>query len=138
MSRAMARATQHSSGERGQSLVEFALVAPVLLIVLLGAVQFALVVHARNVVTAAVQEGARYAAAEGRTPADGVARAQEVLDTGVNRAEEPFTVTARSTDEIVAVHAEGSYRLIIPWITGRSLHLEATAEMRREGFRGGP
>lgn len=129
---------QRRAGERGQSLVEVALVAPVLLLVLLGAVQLALVVHVRGVVTAAVQEGARYAAAEGRMPADGVTRAQAVLDAGVNRAEAPFTVTARSSGETVVVEAEGRYRLLFPWVTGRSLPIAATAEVRREGFRGGP
>ena len=133
-----ARLTQRRQGERGQSLVEVALVAPVLLLVLLGAVQFALVVHVRGVVTAAVQEGARYAAAEGRTPADGVTRAQAVLDAGLKRTEAPFTVTAHSSGEMVVVEAEGRYRLVFPWVTGRSLPIAATAQVRREGFRGGP
>ena len=44
-------------------MVEFALVLPVLLLVLIGVVQFALVHHAQNVVTTAAQEGARLAAA---------------------------------------------------------------------------
>ena len=52
--------------ERGQSMVEFALALPVLLVIIIGVVQFALVYHARDVATTAVQEGARLAAAEGR------------------------------------------------------------------------
>ena len=69
--------------ERGQSMVEFALALPVLLVILIGVVQFALVYHARDVASTAVQEGARLAAAEGRTPAEGAVRAHEVLESGL-------------------------------------------------------
>ena len=51
-------------GQRGQALVETAIAFPLLLIAALGLVQFALFYHAQNVVTGAVQEGARVAAAE--------------------------------------------------------------------------
>ena len=119
-------------------MVEFALVLPVVLLILLGALQFALVVHARNVVTTAAQEGARFGAADGRSPAEGGARAEEVLASGLARAEDTFTVTAQDAGEAVVIHAAGRYRLIIPWVTGRTIPIEATAEVRREGFRRGP
>jgi Flp pilus assembly protein TadG len=118
--------------------VEFALVLPVVLLILLGALQFALVVHARNVVTTAAQEGARIGAADGRTPAEGAARAEEVLASGLSRSEDTFTVTAQDAGEAVVIRAVGRYRLIIPWVTGRTIPIEATAEVRREGFRRGP
>src|SRR4030042_1636464 len=72
-------------GEQGQTMVELALVLPVLLAILIGVVQFALVYHAKDVATTAAQEGARLAAAEGRTPTEGAARAREVLDSGLGR-----------------------------------------------------
>jgi Flp pilus assembly protein TadG len=124
--------------ERGQSLVELVLVLPALLFVLLAVVQFALVVHAQNVVTAAAQEGARFGAAEGRTATDGAGRAQDVLASGIGSDDGAFTVTARSAGETVVVQVQGHYRLLLPWLTGRTLPLDATAEMRREGFRAGP
>lgn len=129
------RDLQHA---HGQSLVELALALPALLLVLLAVVQFALVVHARNVVTAAAQEGARYGAAEGRTATEGATRAQEVLASGIGGDDGTFTVTARGTGDVVVVQVQGRYRLLVPWLTGRTLPLKATAEMRREGFRAGP
>jgi len=124
--------------ERGQSMVEFALALPVLLVILIGVVQFALVYHARDVATTAAQEGARLAAAEGRTPAEGAARAREVLDSGLGRSAGGFAVTAQNTGETTVVHTEGDYPLFVPWVTGRSIPIEATAEVRQEGFRSGP
>ena len=119
-------------------MVELALVLPVLLAILIGVVQFALVYHAKDVATAAAQEGARLAAAEGRTPAEGAARARDVLESGLGRTGAGFAVTAQDMDETVVVQAEGDYPLIIPWVTGRSIPIEATAEVHREGFRSGP
>lgn len=50
------------SRDRGVALVEFALVAPVLLLVLLGIVGFGLLVDARSVMSAASREGAHFLA----------------------------------------------------------------------------
>ncbi len=119
-------------------MVELALALPVLLVILIAVVEFALVYHARDVATTAAQEGARLAAAEGRTPEEGVARTQDVLESGLGGTGAGFTVTAQDTGETVVVEASGDYQLFIPWVTGRSIPVEATAEVRREGFRSGP
>src|SRR4051812_2226220 len=50
------------SGERGSAAVEFALVLPLVLVVLLGLVQVGLVVRDRVLVEAAARAGARAAA----------------------------------------------------------------------------
>ena len=63
-----------ASGEAGESMVEFALVLPLLLMVLIGIVQFGLVHHAQNVATTAAQEGARVGAAEDGDPTIAEAR----------------------------------------------------------------
>ena len=75
-------------------MVELAIVLPVLLIVLIGVVQFALVYHARDVATTAAQEGARLAAAEGRTPEEGADRTRDVLESGLGETGAGFSVTA--------------------------------------------
>ncbi len=55
--------TQHHS-ETGQSVVEFALVLPVLLLILLGIIQFGAVFNSLITLNAAAREGARLMAAE--------------------------------------------------------------------------
>src|SRR3972149_1091068 len=119
-------------GERGQAMVELVLVLPVLLIILIGVVQFALVYHAKDVATTAAQEGARLAAADGRTPAEGAARARDVLQSGLGRTGSEFRVTAQDMGDTVVVQAEGHYPLIIPWGTGRTVPIEAAAGGHKE------
>jgi Flp pilus assembly protein TadG len=48
--------------ERGASLVEFALVVPLLVLMMLATIDFGLAVYTLNNLTAAVREGGRYAA----------------------------------------------------------------------------
>ncbi|MCU1432472.1 MAG: pilus assembly protein TadE [Actinotalea sp.] len=65
--------------ERGAAVVEFTLVSVLLVALFLMIMQVGLVLHARNVMVSAAQEGARFAANADRTPADGVARTQQAL-----------------------------------------------------------
>ena len=60
--------------ERGAAVVDVVLVLVVLVPLVLGVVQVALVMHVRNTLASAAAEGARYGAAQGRSPADAVAR----------------------------------------------------------------
>lgn len=55
-------------GEKGTTLVEFALLAPMLVILLSGVLEFGRVLDAWMIVTNAAREGARYAALSGRSP----------------------------------------------------------------------
>lgn len=69
--------------ERGLSeSVQWAVLAPVLLMVLLGALQVALGWHARNVAFNAAAAAAEAEAAYGSRPGDGRAAAQGVLRAG--------------------------------------------------------
>jgi Flp pilus assembly protein TadG len=119
-------------------MVEFALVLPVLLLVLVGVVQFALVHHAQNVVTTAAQEGARLAAAEGGDSLQGAERTRHVLASGLGSTGDTFDVAATDDGESVTVTASGDYPLIFPWLGSRDIGLDAMASVRKEGFRSGP
>ncbi len=119
-------------------MVEFALVLPLLLLVLVGVVQFALVLHAQNVADTAVQEGARFAAAEGGDAITAEVRARDVLRSGLGGAATSFEVTAADTGEAVVVATEGDYPLVFPWLGSRTISIDASATMRKEGFRSGP
>jgi len=124
--------------EPGQSTVELALALPVLLVVLIGAVQFALVHHAENVVHTATAEGARLAAGEGNSLLDGAERTHAVLEAGLGPTGSAFAVSAEDWGETVVARASGEYRLFIPWVTDLAITIESSSEVRREGFRSGP
>jgi Flp pilus assembly protein TadG len=72
-----------SRAEHGAAVVDFVLVSLVLLPLVLGLVQVALVLHVRNTLTAAATEGARYAATVDRAPQDGVARTRAQISRAV-------------------------------------------------------
>jgi Flp pilus assembly protein TadG len=65
---------------RGAELVEFALVLPLLLVLIAGIVDFALLFQAYEVVTNAAREGARVRVLPGYTNADAQARVRAYLD----------------------------------------------------------
>jgi len=124
--------------ERGQSTVELALVLPVLLVVLVGAVQFALVHHARNVANTATAEGARLAAGEGHSLAEGALRTRDVLEAGLGPTGAAFAVSTEDWGETIVATASGEYPLFIPWVTELAIPIKSQSEVRREGFRSGP
>jgi Flp pilus assembly protein TadG len=65
--------------QRGSALVDFTLVLLVLLPIVLGILQVALVLHVRTTLAAAASEGARLAATSDRAAADGAARTREQI-----------------------------------------------------------
>jgi len=68
--------------ERGAELIEFALVFPVLLLVVLGIVDFGFLFQRMEVVTNAAREGARMAVLPGYTQADVESRVCNYILTG--------------------------------------------------------
>jgi Flp pilus assembly protein TadG len=68
--------------ERGAELIEFALVLPLLLFIILGLVDFGFMFQRFEVVTNAAREGARMAVLSGYTDADVEARVRSYLTTG--------------------------------------------------------
>lgn len=65
--------------ERGSAVVDFVLAMVVLIPLVLGIVQVALVLHVRNTLTSAASDGARAAAPVGASAADGAARTRALI-----------------------------------------------------------
>lgn len=65
--------------QRGSAVVDFTLVLLVLLPLVIGLIQVALVLHVRTTLASAASEGARLAATADRGPGDGVARTREQI-----------------------------------------------------------
>ncbi len=76
----MIRTPRRLRDDSGSAVVEFALVTPLLLIVVLAIVQVILALHVRTTLTAAAAEGARAAALAGSSLVVGERRTQEVLN----------------------------------------------------------
>lgn len=87
------------------------LVSLVLVPLVLGVIQVALVLHVRNTLAAAASEGARYAATVDASPGAGVARTRAQIDGALaDRFASGVTASAENVDGVptvvVHVHAE--------------------------------
>ncbi|MDR7252697.1 Flp pilus assembly protein TadG [Nocardioides sp. BE266] len=72
--------SRRSRGERGAAVVDFVMVLLVLLPLVVGILQLALVLHVRNTLASAAAEGARHAAVAGSSAGAGQAKVQELVD----------------------------------------------------------
>lgn len=130
------------SGQRGQSLVEFALVMPLFVFILLAVIDFGLALHASVEVANAAREGARKGAV--RAPESEII--QRVYDTAGSLNADQLSVTVTNAQgnagESVVVEVHYTYELITPLasvaniISGgtlpSSIEIVSTADMRLE------
>lgn len=119
-------------------MVEFALAFPLLVLVALALVQFALYVHAENVVVGATQDGARVAAEADRSISDGVATTQTLLQAGLGADASAVAVRGSDDGATVTIAASGSLPLTLPAVASASLPLHAQASISKESFVVGP
>jgi hypothetical protein len=126
----------HRSRPRvAQALVEFALVVPLMLSLSLGVLQLVLYVHARDMVISSVQEAARLSAEDGRSLAEGDARARALLGAGLGSSLEPVDISGSLDADLVQVRIDASLQPILPLLGGLPIHAEA--HVARERFRPG-
>ena len=128
------------ASDRGAVAVEFALILPLLLVILFGIVQFGITFNRQQGIHAAAREGARIGSLPGTTSAEIEDRVMDALD-GVPLASTP-TVTispaagrpcsagAGSATVIVTVEAETT--LEIPLWGVATVDLQSTGEFRCE------
>jgi len=121
--------------ERGSVAVELAIVAPVLMLLVLGVLQFGLWYHAQNVVETAALEGARVAAAEDGTAGAGKSRALEVVHEGLGQATTEQGATAFIGQETARVQVTAQLSGLLPIPGLRSFALTSEATVFRERFR---
>lgn len=123
-------------GDRGSSAVELVLLTPLLMFVIFLVVQAALYMHARHVVLAAAQQGARLA--RSATPTDQMAVDSARADTfsylhqlGADVVSDP-SVTVTRADGQVTVRVSAHAVSILP---GLSLRVVETSSGPVEMFR---
>ena len=139
--------------ERGAELVEFALTLPLLLLVVLGIIEFGLLFQEYEVVTNAAREGARIAVlsnSAGYTNDEVVTRVNDYLEAGgLDLAQAtPAPAVAGPTEEdigggkcVTTMSVTASYQHPVPFVSGimtyfggsfGQIPLKAVAVMRAE------
>ena len=136
--RRAARRLTGRGGEGGQGLVEFALVLPLLLVILFAIVDFGRLYQGQVTLTHAVREGARLGAVGGSTTQ--VAARVQATAGGLDPAVSVSLPAAAGGSVVVA--ADAQVELITPLgalintvfggSMGTSFDLSATADMHRE------
>lgn len=108
--------TRRPSRERGQSLVELSLALPVLLILMLGAVDFGRLYYASVTVSGAARNGAQYAS---RNPADTAGIQAAALEDADSLDNPTVVVTGPSTDPsggtYIGVEVSHTFETLVPW-----------------------
>lgn len=128
--------------ERGQAMVEFALVLPVFMLLIFGIIDFGMGFHTWITVTNSAREGARLGAVRG-TEAEIVQRVHDTADT-LDAANMTVMVTNAGGDsgESVVVDVDYDYTLITPLdnilglisggSVGPTMKFSSSADMRLE------
>jgi len=120
---------------RGQGLVEFALVLPVFLLLLIGVTEFGRAWMTRNILTGASREAVRIAAVQGNT-ASARSRANNILSSAgisgasVNIADDgtPYGTCSVTVSYAFPVSIAG----FLPGISGTSFTLSTSTSLRKE------
>lgn len=133
----MTAARAHGGGladDSGSAVVEFVLVSVLLVVLALGIVQLALTLHVRNLMTSAAAEGARLAAEQDRSPAEGAERTSWLLQQSLGGdADVAVIQTAVDGAPVVEVTVERQAPFFGAW---SGLTLTATAHAYKEERNG--
>lgn len=126
--------TRTKKSEIGQSLVEFALILPVFIVILFGIMEFGRLWETTNVLTSAAREGARVAAVTEPDLDEALTAVQSVLAAGdVDGA--AVTISGPDTNKDIVVTVVMTYTpltgSIIPGFT--QFQLSRSTTMRWEG-----
>jgi Flp pilus assembly protein TadG len=117
--------------EGGAAVVEFVLVTVVAVVLALPLAQLGLFLWERNALMGSLSEGARVAAAEGRTVADGRRLATELLRRSAGgRVAGAVPIQGVETGRVVVLLAEGTLPSFVPGVPG--LPVRMTARMHEE------
>lgn len=119
--------------ERGSAVVDFVLVMVLLVPLVLGIAQVALVLHVRNTAAAAASEGARAAAPLGATPADGAERARRlIIDALADRYADDVTASHTAVGGVPGIEVVVRTKVPALGLFGPSVPLTARGHAVRE------
>ena len=117
--------------EGGSAVVEFVLVSALAVILAMSLAQLGLFLWERNALLGSLSEGARVAATEGRSVADGQRVAAELLSRSAGgRVADAVLIDGTETAGMVVLRAEGTLPSFVPGVPG--LPVRMTARMHEE------
>jgi Flp pilus assembly protein TadG len=124
------------SGARGNSTVEFVLVSVLVLALFLLVLQVAFTLHARNLLVASAQEGARFGANADRGRAEAEARTREVVGDALSptlAGRMSYTADEVAVDGRTAMRVTVSGPLPVVFLPAGPLRLTVQGHALEEG-----
>jgi len=118
-----------------QGLAEFAVVVPSLMGAVFTIIGIGFWLYAQVVVTGAAQEGARVAAREGATMAEGQRAAEQMLVGGLGQRGSSVPVQVAGDADVVIVDVAGQFPISVMLGQPVGMPLHASARLVRERFR---
>lgn len=98
--------------DRGSAVVEFPLIAVLIIAIAVTIIQAAIIVHTRNSLTDIAVQAAHAASLHGSTPAEGQRRATELLSQRLGRGYTARAVVRESFDGMITVEITATMPLV--------------------------
>ncbi|MGP4009952.1 TadE family protein [Streptomyces sp. 4N124] len=118
--------------DRGDASVQMAIVFPFVLLATMAVIQASMWYYARQIALTAAREGLTEARSYQATPADGAARARDVLGRAAGDSLlNPGVSTAGSTAERVRIQVTGTAQSMIPGVAGLQVSQSASGAVER-------
>lgn len=127
--------------ERGAAVVDFALVSGLVVLLFMMAFQVGLALHVRNTLISCAAEGARLGARIDATPAQGAARARDLIGRSLSpRYAEHVSAGVVTVDgvRVVTVRVEAPLPVIALYGPSGTVEVTGRAFMERQGVGGMP
>ncbi|MFI1759711.1 TadE family protein [Streptomyces sp. NPDC020571] len=119
------------SDDRGDASIQMAIVYPFVLLAAIAVIQASMWYYARQVALTAAREGVTAARAYQAGPADGTARARQVLDRTAGDSLRSTSVRAGSDGERVRVQVRGVAQSLLPGVPGLTITQSASGPVER-------
>lgn len=123
--------------DRGDASLQMAIVFPFVLLTTIAVIQASLWYYAREIALTAAREGLTAARAYQASPADGTARAQEVLGRSAGDSLRGYRVSASNDGQRVRIQVSGSALSMIPGLSGLKITQSASGPVERWMTAGG-
>ncbi|KEG44365.1 hypothetical protein DJ64_00070 [Streptomyces griseorubens] len=117
--------------DRGDASVQMAIVYPFVLLATIAVIQASMWYYARQIALTAAREGVTAARVYQAGPADGAARARQVLGRTAGDSLRSLSVSASSDGERVRVQVTGVAQSMIPGMSGLTVTQSASGPVER-------
>ncbi|MFJ9380518.1 TadE family protein [Streptomyces sp. NPDC101455] len=123
--------------DRGDASIQMVIVFPFILLTTIAVIQASMWYYAREIALTAAREGLTAARAYQASPADGAARAQEVLGLSAGDSLRGYGVSASNDGQRVRIQVSGTALSMIPGLSGLRITQSASGPVERWTNAGG-